>query len=159
MQMLLNLKAMSYNNFLSNTKTGRRYITKKGKEYLEKLNGEFNNYDKNLRMFGSMIEENKHLVDIEIFYFQKNFYTKKKTISKTVGDVDNPNKVLIDELFKRIGWDDYILGKLYCEKLPSPSGEDKVVVRLSKYVVPECPRDLAEQLFNDLVRLEKPTII
>lgn len=90
---------------------------------------------------------------MKIYYFYKQFYTQKDTISKTCGDVDNPNKVLIDRIFERIGWDDYVLGRLECEKLPSPTGEDRVVIFLDKYKVSHSVKDLEQELLNYLERI------
>lgn len=117
-----------------------------------------NKYDKELRAFGSKLTKDIHLVDMEIYYFKKDFYTKKNTISKTSGDVDNPNKILIDEVFKRVGWDDYILGKLACEKLPGK--EDKVIIKMTTYRLPECPKDLLNAIYDQLdqIRIKESTI-
>jgi hypothetical protein len=116
------------------------------------LNIILNEYDSELRAFGAKITKDIHLVDMEVYYFQSNFYTKKNTISKTSGDVDNPNKILVDEIFKRIGWDDYILGKLSCEKLPSD--KDKVVIRMSTYRLPECPKDLLNEIYDQIDKVK-----
>jgi len=144
LQMKLDLKGLSYNNYRRFNKNGSTYVTAKGKKYLEELTVELNKFDSQLRYFGSRITKDIELVDMEIYYFQKNFYTKQGTVSKTAGDVDNPNKVLIDEIFKRIGWDDYILGRLSCEKLSGQ--EDCIIVRMSTYDVDKSIESLAEVL-------------
>ena len=81
---------------------------------------------------------------MEIYYFKKNFYTKEDKISKTAGDVDNPNKILIDEIFSRMGLDDYLLGRLSCEKLASD--EDRVLVRMTSYNVRKYNQTMSDTL-------------
>ena len=130
----LDLKPLSYNSFQSNNKQGRRYINDRGRAYLEELNYQLNDFDSQLRIFGSNLIVDREMVNISIFYYYENFFIKSgKKVHKTNGDVDNPNKILIDELFKRVGHDDYLLGRLTCEKIPSD--RDHVVIMITKYPI------------------------
>ena len=91
------------------------------------------------------------MIDMEIFYFQKNFYTKDGTIHKRAGDVDNPNKVLIDQIFERMGLDDYLLGRLSCEKIAA--NEDSVLIRMTTYNASKYNETMSETIEDYLENL------
>ena len=143
LEMNLKIKPLSYNQYLRFNTRGTKYITQKGKDYLESLTYCLNPYDNTLRLFARELKKD-HMVDMEIYYFKKNFYTKEDKISKTAGDVDNPNKILIDEIFSRMGLDDYLLGRLSCEKVASD--EDRVLIRMTSYNVRKYNQTMSDTL-------------
>lgn len=152
LQIKLDLKALSYNSYRRfNKKTGNTYLTAKGKKYVEELALQLNKYDHSLRLFGRDLIKDVDMVDMEIYYFMSDFWTKKDTVSKAAGDVDNPNKVLIDKIFERMGWDDYILGRLSCEKIPFD--RDCVVVRITSYPLDRSIESLTEVIEEYLENL------
>ena len=103
-----------------------------------------NPYDNALRLFARELDTSKHMIDIELFYFQKNFFKQDGSFHKRAGDVDNPNKIIIDQLFERMGLDDYLLGKLSCEKLPSD--KDSFMIRMTKYDASKYNQTMSETI-------------
>jgi hypothetical protein len=129
--MTLPIRAMSYNNFMTSTKSGRRFVTGRGKQYVEELNFLLSKYKEQLFYFGLNVEW-PTMFRMEIRYYYLNYLTKKDVLSKTCNDVDNPNKIVIDKVFGFMGVDDYLLGELHCSKHKAIN-EDMIFITLNKY--------------------------
>lgn len=143
----LDLKPKSYNALYKNSRGGRKYLPEDSKLYLQELEYIFTEQKTELRNLRDSLIQDQEMLALEIYYYYSEFYTKKKTINKRCMDVDNPTKPIIDELFKVIGIDDYILGDLHNYKRPSEN--DCVILMLSK--VPLHNKDYLDFSVNELL--------
>jgi hypothetical protein len=130
----LKVKALSYNQYYRNSRTGKRIKTGAGLAYDEILGEALGEYAEALKEFGGSVDLSRSIVKIEILNFKSNFFTKKGAISKTSGDWDNPVKVLQDKIFALVGVDDYIIKEGTVKVLPSDT--DGVIIRLSLEPIP-----------------------
>lgn len=104
-------KGLSMGRIWSTGFHGKRFLTKEGKAYKD--------------MIGMMIR--KHFPDLIgysgkkkfIAFFYGNWTTKKGTISKTAGDLDNFNKLIWDGMSEAMGFNDSEFYKIDSEKVDS----------------------------------------
>ncbi len=130
----LKIKALSYNQYYRNTRTGKRVKTGAGLAYDEELKELLLENAIALGDFGKSLDLSKNIVKLEIFNFKSRFFTKSGEISKVAGDWDNPIKVLQDKIFKIMGLDDYVIKIGHVEDIPSD--EDGVIIRLTQVPIP-----------------------
>lgn len=67
---------------------------------------------------------------MEVNFHMTNLYTKKYSINKKAGDVDNFLKGLIDAIFQMVQSDDSVIVKIIASKVQSK--EEKIEVKLSE---------------------------
>lgn len=107
---------MPFNNYQRSTRTGRRYTTEKGRDYVKQIESVLDNRWEDLKYFSKEHQPQETQYILEINYFKKNYLTKKGLINKRHGDVDGPGKVIVDTLFRYLGYDDVYLKKVTQEK-------------------------------------------
>jgi len=121
------LEAVSLNQLYPSNKSGRRFLSASGKEYKEHV---FHATRKALAKTEFTIDQNKHFLTLEIFFYTSKLLTKESKISKNKPDLSNCVKALEDAVFEAIGLDDYlVLGFDGIHQLPSVDPMIVVIVR------------------------------
>jgi hypothetical protein len=129
MRIVIPRALLSYNAYYRNTRTGKRIKTGAGLAYDEEIEMILQDYASALKDFGKDIDLSKNIVCISIFHFKSGYYVKDGSrLSKTVGDWDNPIKIIQDKIFKVMGIDDCVVrvGKL----MDLPSDKDGAIIEL-----------------------------
>jgi len=85
---------------------------------------------KSLEKLRKAYEKNPNGIKVTVITYleRSKFFTKKGTINKRSGDLDNTLKCLLDNIFKVIGIDDSQIVEILAKKIPWK--EDKTVVTL-----------------------------
>lgn len=123
------LKAISVNQYHRSTANGRRYISKKGKEFNIEFEKHLSHQSHKVNMFFMDIDHHKDWVEIEIRHFHKDLFRKHGGISSKCIDVDNPCKILIDNIFNFAGVDDKCLRSLKVEKLFDDKDHVEIIIQ------------------------------
>lgn len=125
MNIRLEIKPLTYNQYYRNTKSGHRIKTGAGLAYDEELGELLKDYAAALSNFGKEIDLSKNIVRLQIQHYNPKFYVKDNSrLSKTAGDTDGIIKILQDKIFNAMGLDDYIVKSLIVDQYP---GRDHVV--------------------------------
>ena len=128
--MELPIRAVGYNNYCKSTRTGRRFITPKGREYKSELMKCLSKYKDQLIEIGLTLEW-PMMLDIEIHYYYLNYINKSNgLINQKMNDSDSPDKIVIDSIFEMIGCDDYLKRKGSHERHLAKN-KDYIIVFLS----------------------------
>lgn len=111
--------APSVNGYWKVAKWGGRYITPKGQAFKAHV----------ALAVGSRKLAWQKPLRLSIELYSRAWWTKKGTISKTAGDVDNFCKSSLDSLFACIGLDDSQVFELHVKKLV---GDERTVFKLEE---------------------------
>lgn len=125
-------KPLSINNKMIPSR-GRLVKAKNYRIYEEKLDKELAKYFDHFRVLGNNYSGDRHALEVKwsIYVPQSEFFTKKKTISKTCIDATNCVKIMEDRLAKILGVDDSQICESSVKKIPTNSNSWCVVLELS----------------------------
>ena len=137
-------KAISINEYHKSTASGRRYITKSGREFTNFIIKSIKHRRKELQEYFRNLEPDE-MVQVYITHYQTNFYKKDGTFNQRCIDADNPAKIIVDTFMKVAKFDDYIIERVSCGKAYRPT-KDIFKVEFSKVKV---FKDGTQELQND----------
>jgi Holliday junction resolvase RusA-like endonuclease len=124
------LKAISLNNYQKSTQSGRRYTTKKGKEYVQHLQHYLGKYFRELRKMSDTFCDKTHYFEVEVYHYHSNWLTKKeKKWNSKVIDADNPVKIIQDTIFDYMSIDDMYVKRSTGEKCEGDKNHITVIVK------------------------------
>lgn len=124
------VKAVSVNHYRQNNRSGKPYITKKGKAYKKEMEFHLSHQSHKLAMFFMDLDDSKDFVEVEIAHFHTDLFTKKGDINSRCIDVDNCCKLILDYIFNHSSKDDKCVRKVVVEKYYD--SHDHIEVRLSR---------------------------
>jgi len=134
MNIKLEIKPLTYNQYYRNSKNGRRIKTGAGLAYDEELSVVLEDYAIALSNYGKFLDPSKEIVRLKIAHYNPNFYVKDNSrLSKTAGDTDGPIKVLQDKIFNALGLDDYVVKSLVVDQYPGR--EHIVIINIDKLLL------------------------
>ena len=105
----INIKPLSMGRIWSTGKHGKRFLTTEGSNFKKLVGIEAR------KSFPEMINFSGKIHFEAKFY--GNWHTKKGEISKTAGDLDNFNKLIIDGIAELMGFNDAQIFKISTEKI------------------------------------------
>lgn len=138
------VKPLSVNKKFTINRYNRRMVKSSEAVAFEKLVESYlAKHKKDIDLFISSLEDRQVLgLDIVIYVPEKDFYTKKKTISLTCLDVSNTLKMLEDTIYKNIGINDALNVKISAEKRPTSRETYVTLINIHKLAIPKiCPLD------------------
>lgn len=108
----IKIKPMTFNSVYSTARTGRRFMTKEGKQYKALIAAKATAFD--------------HLADFQealkfTYELHGPWLTKKNMISKTAGDLDGASKLLIDAVCDSLNINDACIVELSGKKVLAES--------------------------------------
>jgi hypothetical protein len=128
----LPIKPVSINSYYTKSGKYNRVITGKGLAFKEEFLVLMEPYADKIRKFFTSLDMER--IELHIIYSYSNYFTKSGSINKKMIDADNPNKPVIDNLFKLVGMDDNIVGRIISENRPA-QGATNICIHISKYDV------------------------
>jgi Holliday junction resolvase RusA-like endonuclease len=141
----LDIKPLTQNHKLMPIKVGRSMRLAKSKNYRtyeDKLDSELAKHFDDFRKMGFYFDFDKHALKVQwsIYVPEKEFFTKKGTISKTCIDATNTVKILEDRLAFILGVDDSQICDTNVKKIPTDLDSWCVVLEISIERRPEVVR-------------------
>lgn len=109
---VLNIKPLSMNNVYKQTRSGRRFLSKEGKDYKKFIVNQLQQY--NLKFAKTQF------LTLNVKFFLSDMMTKSGRIKKRRHDLDDFLKLFIDALCEGLGLpDDSFIANINCSKRPS----------------------------------------
>lgn len=142
MNIKLNIKPISYNQYYRSTRSGKRVKTGAGLAYEEELTYLLDDYSSELKEFGESLDLHKNIVRTEIKIYNPDYFIQDGSrINKNSPDVDNCIKVLQDKIFDIMGKDDVQARDTRIYDVPSNEWRveiDMLIVSIPGFC-PTCP--------------------
>lgn len=134
----LDIKPKSVNHKLMPSR-GRLIINPEYRRYQNELLLQFGNFSDVFEEFRFFYSEKLHALNAtwRVYIPEKEFFTKKRTISKTCIDATNTVKIMEDCLVKVLGIDDSQIVLSMVEKIPTNKTTWSVCLELSRVMKPE----------------------
>lgn len=82
-----------------------------------------------LTEFANKFKASKKRISMEIYFYDSQYWTKKKEMNQKTVDTSNIIKSIEDSVFKAMGLSDSFNRKIMAESIPSD--KDKVIITLS----------------------------
>lgn len=108
---------------------GRMIKTAKHRQNKREMEFLLRSFKDELTEFTNKFKASKKRISMEIFFYDSQYWTKKREMNQKTVDTSNIIKSIEDSVFKAMGLNDSFNRKIMAESIPSD--KDKVIITLS----------------------------
>lgn len=125
---LLEIRPKSVNSSMA-VVNGRMIKTAKHRQNKREMEFLLRSFKDELTEFSNKFKASKKRISMEIFFYDSQYWTRKKEMNQKTVDTSNIIKSIEDSVFKAMGLSDSFNRKIMAESIPSD--KDKVIITLS----------------------------
>lgn len=125
---LLEMRPKSVNSSMAVVR-GRMIKTAKHRQNKREMELLLRPFQDELFGFSEKFKASRKRISMEIFFYDSQYWTKKKEMNQKTVDTSNIIKSIEDSVFKAMGLNDSFNRKIMAESIPSD--KDKVIITLS----------------------------
>lgn len=125
---LLEMRPKSVNSSMA-VVNGRMIKTAKHRQNKREMELMLRSFQNELSGFSDKFKASRKRISMEIYFYDSQYWTKKKEMNQKTVDTSNIIKSIEDSVFKAMGLSDSFNRKIMAESIPSD--KDKVIITLS----------------------------
>jgi Holliday junction resolvase RusA-like endonuclease len=108
---------------------GRSIKSKEARDFEVKFNSYLAEFSQAAIIFMENFDPNIHAIHMQLRFFTKDFTNKSGSINLTKGDLDNYNKITLDQVFSFLDINDALVTNIHSTKLASNVDATEIILK------------------------------